>query len=77
MRSRTREHESGDGTRKGTPLLQPLQERPAPEHAEQDERDDEDDRRGRVEDGLGNREVANAPDAVGELGHGWTVRSAI
>ena len=48
------------------PVLHALQERTAPEHAEQDEGDDEDDRRGRVEDGLGNREVANAPDAVGE-----------
>ena len=64
-------------SRKPSPLLVPLEQRPPPEHAEQDERDHEHDRRGREEEGLGNREVAHASDPVGERHHGWTVRSAI
>lgn len=59
------------------PFVMTVEKRPPPERTEQNEGDDEDDHRGREEEGLGNREVANTPESVGQRIHGRTVRSAI
>ncbi len=74
---RTREEHRLESRRQASSFLVLLEKRPPPEHAEQEERDHEHDRRGGEEQGLGNREVTDASDPVGEGRHGWTVRSAI
>ena len=54
-----------------------LEQRPAPEVEQQDERRSEDDGRAHEEVDRGDRQVADDPDPVGDQAHGWTVMSAI
>src|SRR5262249_17898442 len=74
---RSREEEPAETLRNRATAGMRLEPRPLPEKAEEDERDDEDGRRGREEERLGNRQVADAADPVSQVDHGSTVRSAI
>ena len=61
-----REHDGRDDARQRSAVRVRLEQRPAPEIEEEDERDDEDDGRADEEVDRGDRQVADDADPVGE-----------